>query len=129
MRLMQLLPSVIKLEREANAKAELQNVLDQRFQDRARATPPPIIADMKTRIGVSAKRLEVVTLTAARLFSCTVEANAPRPPVAPSPAASACARGCPPGRCARQFDSARAPPAAESAPPADGGATGYCFEC
>jgi len=104
-------------------------VLDQRFQDRARATPPPIIADMKTRIGVSAKGLEVVTLTAARLFSCTVEANAPRPPVAPSPAASACARGCPPGRCARQFDSARAPPAAESAPPADGGATGYCFEC
>ncbi|KAJ1631857.1 hypothetical protein T492DRAFT_869338, partial [Pavlovales sp. CCMP2436] len=57
MRLLQLLPS---------------NVLDQRFQDRARATPPPIIADMKTRIGVSAKRLEVVTLTAARLFSCAL---------------------------------------------------------
>mmetsp|Transcript_45305 Transcript_45305/g.105992 ORF Transcript_45305/g.105992 Transcript_45305/m.105992 type:complete len:130 (-) Transcript_45305:112-501(-) len=129
MRMMQLLPSVMKLEREANAKAELQNVLDQRSQNRVRTALPPIIADMKARVGVSAKGLELVAATTSRLLSYSVEANASRPPAAPSPAASACARGCPPGRCARQFDSARAPPAAESAPPADGGATGYCFEC
>ncbi|KAJ1626086.1 hypothetical protein T492DRAFT_910342, partial [Pavlovales sp. CCMP2436] len=117
MRMMHLLPSVMKLEREANAKAELQNVLDQRSQNRVRTALLPIIADMKARVGVSANGLELVAATTSRLLSYSVEANAPRPPAAPSPAASACARGCPPGRCARQLDSARAPPAA-----ADGGA-------
>ncbi|KAJ1617098.1 hypothetical protein T492DRAFT_850350 [Pavlovales sp. CCMP2436] len=112
MRLMQLLLSVMKLEREAKEKAELQNVLDQRSQDRVRTVLPPIIADMKARIGVSAKGLELVAATIARLLFYSVEAKAPRPPAAPSPAASACARGCPPGRCARQLDSARPPPAA-----------------
>ncbi|KAJ1630411.1 hypothetical protein T492DRAFT_840049 [Pavlovales sp. CCMP2436] len=85
--------------------------------NRVRTALLPIIADMKTRVGVSAKGLELVAATTLRLLSYSVEANAPRPPAAPSPAASACARGCPPGRCARQLDSARAPPAA-----ADGGA-------
>ncbi|KAJ1641001.1 hypothetical protein T492DRAFT_1138618 [Pavlovales sp. CCMP2436] len=125
MRMMQLLPSVMKLEREANAKAELQNLLDQRSQNCVRTALPPIIADMKARVGVSVKGLELVASTTSRLLSYSVEANAPRPPAAPSFAASACARGCPPGRCTRQLDSARAPPAS-----ADGGAaSGYLFEC
>ncbi|KAJ1637739.1 hypothetical protein T492DRAFT_287017 [Pavlovales sp. CCMP2436] len=99
MRLMQLLPNALKLEKEANQKAELQNVLDKRSLARAPKLPP-ILEDMKTRIGLSAKGIELVAAVSSRLQSYKVESGASRPPDAPSPAASACARGCPPGRCA-----------------------------
>ncbi|KAJ1621208.1 hypothetical protein T492DRAFT_887373 [Pavlovales sp. CCMP2436] len=114
-----LLLNVLKLEKEANQKAELQNVLDKRSLARAPKLPP-ILEDMKTRIGLSAKGIELVAAVSSRL-QCAL-------------ARGLGMRAWLPARQVRKLLADESAPAAAGrrggvcAPPTDGGATATDLE-
>jgi hypothetical protein len=118
MRLMQLLPTIIKLEKQANEKAEIAQVLDLRKYALSGQATPPFLTDAQTRVKVSEHGLIIMRVRLLRVLSYVVGSPAPPPP-------AACVRGCAPGTCARE---STAFPRAE--PDADAQASdAYCFEC
>lgn len=120
MRLMQLLPKVVALEKQANDKAELAQVLDLRKYSLSAQAIPPILADARTRVGVAEHGLFIIRVRFMRVLSYVVVGPAP-----PQPAA--CVRGCGPGTCAREAAASRVDAAASSV---DAHASdAYCFQC
>jgi len=122
MRLMQLLPKIVALEKAVNDKADIARVIDLRKYSMSKQATPPILVDAEKRVKISPHGLELFKLRFARVLSYKVSGEAP-----PRPAK--CIRGCAPGMCARE---AAASPSADS--PAEAAASAaasdvYCYEC
>lgn len=118
MRLMQLLPNIIKLEKQANEKGEIAQVLDLRKYALSGQAAPAFLIDAQTHVNVAEHGLIIMRLRLLRVLSYVVRGPAP-------PRSAACVRGCTPGTCAREAAiSPRAEPHAD-APASDA----YCFEC
>jgi hypothetical protein len=117
-----------KMEDEANGKAEIKNVVDQRRWAN-KVNVSPILLDMEKRVKVSGHGLHIVQGISSRLQSYTCEhapgAQPPTPDVDPS---GICLRGCAPG-CARAATAAGAASAAASAAAAPAQDAEYCHSC
>jgi hypothetical protein len=117
-----------KMEDEANGKAEIKNVVDQRrWANKVHASP--ILLDMERRVNVSGHGLHIVQGISSRLqwYTCERAPGAP-PPTPDVDPSGICLRGCAPG-CARAATAAGAASAAASAAAAPAQDAEYCHSC
>jgi hypothetical protein len=77
MRLMQLLPKIVALEKAVNDKADIARVIDLRKYSMSKQATPPILVDAEKRVKISPHGLELFKLRFARVLSYKVSGEAP----------------------------------------------------